>query len=108
MASADEKRNAKPPRDVNRLIHEPARLQIMAVLYVVQSADFTFLVAQTGLSWGNVSSHLAKLEAAGYVEVEKGFVKRKPRTTLRMTDAGRAAFREYRRSMKTILDDLPD
>jgi len=108
MASADEKRNAKLPGDVNRLIHEPARLQIMAVLYVVQSADFTFLVAQTGLSWGNLSSHLARLEVAGYIEVEKGFVKRKPRTMLRMTDVGREEFREYRRSMKTILDDLPD
>lgn len=94
--------------EVDRLIHEPARLMIMAMLYVVQNADFTFLMAQTGLSWGNLSSHMSKLEEAGYIEVEKNFVKRKPHTMLHMTEAGRSAFREYRQKMKQILDDLPD
>jgi len=94
--------------DVDRVIHEPARLRIMAVLYVIQSADFTFLMAQTRLSWGNLSSHMSKLEEAGYIEVQKDFVKRRPRTMLRLTEAGRSAFREYRQNMKQVLDDLPD
>jgi DNA-binding transcriptional ArsR family regulator len=94
--------------DIDRLVHEPARLMIMALLYVVESADFTFLMSQTGLTWGNLSSHLSKLEEAGYVEVEKEFKGKKPHTMLHLTDEGRAAFREYRRSMKQVLDDLPD
>ena len=93
---------------VDRIIHEPARLMIMAVLYVVTGADFTFLMAQTGLSWGNLSSHMSKLEEAGYIEVVKDFIKRRPPTMLRLTQAGRAAFREYRQTMKQVLDDLPD
>ena len=98
----------QPIADIDRLIHEPARLMILALLYVVESGDFTFLMRQTGLTWGNLSSHLSKLEAAGYIEVEKEFVDRKPRTMLYLTDKGRAAFREYRQSMKQVLDDLPD
>jgi DNA-binding transcriptional ArsR family regulator len=94
--------------EIDRLVHEPARLMIMALLYVVESADFTFLMSQTGLTWGNLSSHLSKLEEAGYVEVEKEFKGKKPHTMLHLTEEGRAAFREYRRSMKQVLDDLPD
>jgi DNA-binding MarR family transcriptional regulator len=94
--------------DIDRLVHEPARLMVMALLYVVESADFTFLMSQTGLTWGNLSSHLSKLEEAGYVEVEKGFQGKKPHTMLHLTEEGRAAFRAYRRSMKQVLDDLPD
>jgi DNA-binding MarR family transcriptional regulator len=93
---------------VDRLVHEPARLMVLALLYVVESADFTFLMSQTGLTWGNLSSHLSKLEEAGYVEVEKEFKGKKPHTMLHLTDEGRAAFREYRRSMKQVLNDLPD
>ncbi len=81
---------------------------IMAHLYVVESADFLFLMQQIGLTWGNLSSHLSKLEAAGYVAIEKEFLDKKPHTMLRLTDEGRAAFREYRQSMKQVLDDLPD
>jgi len=94
--------------DIDRLIHEPARLMVLALLYVVESADFTFLMSQTGLTWGNLSSHLSKLEEAGYVDVEKEFKGKKPHTMLHLTDEGRVAFREYRRSMKQVLDDLPD
>jgi DNA-binding MarR family transcriptional regulator len=96
------------PDDVDRLIHEPARLMLMALLYVLESADFTFLMAQTGLSWGNLSSHMSKLETAGYIAVAKDFVDRRPRTMLRLTDPGRAAFRQYRQTMKGVLDDLPE
>jgi len=98
----------RPIAGIDRLIHEPARLMILALLYVVESGDFTFLMRQTGLTWGNLSSHLSKLEDAGYVQIEKEFVGKKPHTMLRLTDEGRAAFREYRQSMKQVLDDLPD
>jgi DNA-binding transcriptional ArsR family regulator len=93
---------------IDRLVHEPARLLVLALLYVVESADFTFLMSQTGLTWGNLSSHLSKLEDGGYVEIEKEFKGKKPHTMLHLTDDGREAFREYRRSMKQVLDDLPD
>ena len=98
----------QPIADIDRLIHEPARLMILALLYVVESADFLFLMRQTGLTGGNLSSHLSKLEAAGYVAIEKEFVDKKPHTMLRLTDEGRAAFREYRQSMQQIFADLPD
>ena len=88
---------------IDRLIHEPARLMIMAHLYVIESADFLFLMRQTGLTAGNLSSHTSKLEAAGYIEVMKEFVGRKPHTMLRLTDAGRGAFHEYREGMMQIL-----
>jgi DNA-binding MarR family transcriptional regulator len=94
--------------EIDRLIHEPARLMVMALLYVVSSADFTFLLNQTGLTWGNLSAHMSKLEEAGYLEVEKTYKGRRPNTLLRLTDQGRAAFQIYRRSMKQVLDDIPD
>ena len=98
----------QPIADIDRLIHEPARLMILAVLYVVKSADFIFLLNQTGLTRGNLSSHMTKLEAAGYIEIEKEFVDRIPRTLLRLTPEGREAFRAYRQKMIQVLDDLPD
>ncbi len=94
--------------DIDRVIHEPARFLIMAYLYVVESADFLFLMNQTGLTRGNLSSHLSKLEAAGYVAIQKEFVKKMPRTLLSLTDTGRAAFNDYRQQMKQMLDDLPE
>jgi DNA-binding MarR family transcriptional regulator len=98
----------QPLAEIDRVIHEPARLMIMAYLYVVDSADFTFLMRQTGLTWGNLSSHMSKLEEAGYIEVEKDFVERKPHTMLRLTEKGREAFREYRQRMERVLGELPD
>ena len=97
-----------PVASVDRLIHEPSRFMIMAHLYVVESADFLFLMRQTGLTWGNLSSHLSKLEAAGYVAIEKEFLGKKPHTMLRITDEGRVAFQGYRQNMKQVLDELPD
>jgi DNA-binding MarR family transcriptional regulator len=99
---------AEPPADgIDRVIHEPARLMIMAHLYVVDSADFLFLMRQTGLTFGNLSSHMAKLEGAGYIEVVKDYVDRKPHTMLRMTPKGRGAFEEYRREMDRLFKGLP-
>ena len=94
--------------EIDKTIHEPARLMIMAHLFVVESADFLFLQRQTGLTWGNLSSHLSKLENAGYVAVKKEFLDRKPHTTLHLTDNGRTAFQEYRRNMKQVFEDLPE
>jgi DNA-binding MarR family transcriptional regulator len=74
--------------DIDKLIHELARLTIMANLYVVESVDALFLRRQTGLTWGNLSSHMSKLEEAYYIEVMKGFVDKKPRKTLSLTPAG--------------------
>ncbi|MFB0537506.1 MAG: winged helix-turn-helix domain-containing protein [Anaerolineae bacterium] len=106
MATAKIGEDLQPLADIDRTIHEPARLMILALLYVVESGDFTFLMRQTGLTWGNLSSHMSKLEAAGYIEVEKEFVDKKPRTMPRLTDEGRAAFQEYVQSMKQVFDDL--
>jgi DNA-binding MarR family transcriptional regulator len=106
----DEARDEKFPSipKIDKTIHEPARLMIMAYLFVVESADFLFLQRQTGLTWGNLSSHLSKLETAGYVAVEKEFLDKKPHTTLHLTDKGRTAFQEYRESMKQVFEDLPE
>jgi len=93
---------------IDRAIHEPARLLITAHLYVVESADYVFLMGNTGLTWGNLSSHLSKLEAAGYVEITKEFVERKPHTMVKLTNEGRTAFDAYRRQMKALFEDLPE
>lgn len=94
--------------DIDRLIHEPARLMILSLLYVVDSADFIFLMRQTGLTWGNLSSHMSKLEEAGYIQVQKEFKGKKPHTLLQLTQQGRVAFQAYRQRIKQVLDELPD
>ena len=108
IAPKDTATDLQPIAEIDRLIHEPARLMALALLYVVESADFLFLVRQTGLTWGNLSSHLSKLEEAGYVKIEKEFVDKKPHTMLHLTKKGRAAFRAYRQSMRQVLNGLPD
>jgi DNA-binding MarR family transcriptional regulator len=92
---------------VDKLIHEPARLNIMTRLYVVESADFLFMMRQTGLTFGNLSAHMSKLEAAGYIEIIKEFVGKKPHTMLKLTEKGRQAFEEYRKKMKQFFNDMP-
>jgi len=94
-------------RDIDKMIHEPARLLIVAHLYVVESADFLFLMRQTGMTFGNLSSHMSKLEAVGYIDVEKEFVGKKPNTKLSLTQFGREAFEVYRRSMRQLFTDVP-
>jgi DNA-binding MarR family transcriptional regulator len=97
-----------PLAKIDQVIHAPARLIVLSYLYVVESADVVFLRNMTGLTWGNLSTHLSKLEAAGYLDVEKEFLGKKPHSVVRLTDQGRAAFRDYKRSMQQVLDDLPD
>jgi DNA-binding transcriptional ArsR family regulator len=76
---------------LDRLIHEPARLAILTVLSSAKSADFVFLQRVTGLTKGNLSSHLGKLEEAGLVEIDKRFIGKKPNTGVRLTAVGRKA-----------------
>ena len=92
--------------DIDRLIHEPARRVIMTILYTVESADFLFLLRETGLSKGNLSSHLSKLETAGYVAIEKTFRGRVPLTICSLTDQGRTAFRRYRVYLKKVVASM--
>jgi DNA-binding MarR family transcriptional regulator len=98
----------QPGTGIDRLVHEPSRYMIMVHLYVVESADYLFIQRHTGLTWGNLSSHLSKLEDAGYVLIEKGFDGKKPHTMLRLTDEGRLALETYRKSMKHMLEQLPE
>jgi DNA-binding MarR family transcriptional regulator len=89
--------------ELDRVIHEPGRLMIAALLYAVESADFLYLQHETALNKGTLSSHLTRLEEAGYVEITKTFRGKLPQTLLRLTDAGRQAFAEYRRKLKEAL-----
>ena len=93
-------------KGIDRVIHEPARLSIAAVLHAFETVDFTFLLKQTELSRGNLSSHLSKLESAGYIAISKEFVERVPRTLIRLTDSGRDAVAAYRSEMDQILASL--
>jgi DNA-binding MarR family transcriptional regulator len=99
---------ASPLDEVDRLIHEPARLKIIALLYMLESADFTFLMSQTGMTWGNLSSHMTKLEEASYLEVEKTFKGRRPNTMLKLTEKGRQAFQTYRKKMTQFFEEVPE
>ena len=94
------------PNSIDKLIHEPARLNIMTRLYVVESADFLFMMRQTGLTFGNLSAHMSKLEEAGYIDIIKEFVGKKPHTMLKLTNKGRRAFDDYRKKMKQFFNDL--
>ena len=94
--------------DIDQIIHAPARLMILIYLDVVESVDYVYLMRLTGLTWGNLSTHLSKLEKAGYIEMKKEFRGKKPNTTIQLTPNGRAAFRDYKNSLKQVLVDLPD
>ena len=100
--------NLTPLSEIDRLIHEPARFQVLALLYVIESADFTFIMNQLELTWGNLSAHISKLEEGGYVAVEKGFKGKRPQTMLSLTKNGRKAFQAYRQTMKQMLDEIPE
>ncbi len=96
----------RDPDGIDRVVHEPARLRLLTRLFVVESADFLVLMRQAGLTQGNLSSHMSRLEAAGYVQVDKAFVDRRPRTLLRLTAAGRAALERYVRYMKRLFAEV--
>lgn len=87
---------------LDRVIHEPARLMIVTVLYAVPEADYVYLQRECGLTQGNLSSHLAKLEEAGYVAIKKTFKGKYPLTICRLTDKGRRAFEVYAVRMRVV------
>ena len=87
---------------LDRVIHEPARLTIMALLSSLTSADFLFLLKESGLTKGNLSVHLSRLEEAGYIRVEKTFRGKIPHTEYQLTAEGKSAFDQYRKSLGSI------
>ncbi len=89
--------------NIDRTIHEPARLMIVAILSAVEEADFLYLLRATDLTKGNLSSHLSRLEKAGYVDIAKSFVGKKPRTVCSLTTKGRVALDGYRQQMKRVI-----
>lgn len=101
-------RDLRPIEEIDLAIHAPARLMILAYLSVINSADFTFLLNQTGLTRGNLSSHMGKLEEAGYVQVKKEFVERIPHTLYQLTEPGRKAIAKYKENMQQVLEELLD
>lgn len=98
--------DAQAIAELDRTLHEPVRLSVVACLYVVDEADFVFLQSQTGITGGNLSSHIKRLASDGYVEVRKEFDGARPRTTLSLTAVGRKAFRRYLETVSTMLAAL--
>jgi len=96
-----------PFDSIDRIVHEPARLSLLAHLVVLEEADFVYLQNETGMTRGNLGGHMAKLEAAGYVTVEKTYRQRTPRTVFTLTDKGRAALLRWRDQMAGIVAMLP-
>jgi DNA-binding transcriptional ArsR family regulator len=100
MAVSNELRSVT---ELDRLIHEPARLLIATILFSVESADFLFLQRETGLTKGNLSAHLSRLEEAGYVKIEKTFKGKLPLTVCQLTTGGRKAFTQYRQQLAIFI-----
>ena len=92
---------------VDRLIHEPSRMLIMAILYAGGQVSFLYLLRETGLTKGNLSTHLNRLELGGYICIEKSFRGKVPQTLLSLTPEGRTAFEIYRKQLKHLADTLP-
>ena len=89
---------------IDRLIHEPSRYNIIAILYVVTRAEYLFVLNQTEMTSGNLTAHVAKLEKAGYLSIQKKFVRKKPKTFLSLTPKGRNAFEVYRENLKKLVN----
>lgn len=89
---------------LDRLIHEPARLLIVTILASAVSADFLFLQRETGLTKGNLSAHLSRLEEAGYVKIEKTFKGKLPLTVCTLTTAGKKALVQYRQQVQDFMN----
>lgn len=97
----------QPSRELttlDRVIHEPARLMIVTMLYALEEADFLYLQRECGLTQGNLSSHLARLEEAGYVQIQKTFKGKYPLTICSLTSKGCKAFKEYARKMRVVAE----
>lgn len=94
--------------EVDRLVHEPSRSVILAILAAVDCADFLYLQHETGLTKGNLSVHLSKLENAGYVSIEKTYRGKVPLTLCRISAAGRHAFDLYRKQLKQFVENTKE
>lgn len=92
--------------EIDRTVHSPTRLKILIVLSAVVNADFTFLARTTGLTRGNLSANLRKLEEVGYISIEKGYVDRVPRTLVELTNVGQNALQTYNENMQAVLNVL--
>jgi DNA-binding HxlR family transcriptional regulator len=90
--------------DLDRVIHEPARLLLVALLSSVETADFLFLLKESQLTKGNLSVHLSRLEEAGYLQVDKSFRGKIPHTEYRLTSKGKSAFEQYRKNLGPIFN----
>ena len=108
MAKNNSDNDQHPLADIDKMVHSQARLMILVSLYVVESAEYTSLVNITGLTWGNLATHLGKLEEAGYVAVEKEIRRKKMHSMVHLTPQGREAFRSYKEQMQAVLSDLPE
>lgn len=93
---------------LDRLIHEPARMVIVTILSTVENADFLFLLKNSGLTKGNLSAHLTRLEAAGYITIEKTYRGKVPQTLVSLTDTGRSAFEIYRKQLTAFINHLSE
>lgn len=91
-------------KELNPLLHSQLRLAVMSILMNVEEADFVYLKEQTESTAGNLSVQLDKLATAGYLEIEKSFAGKRPRTVCRITDGGREAFEEYVAALRTYLN----
>lgn len=90
---------------LDKTIHEPARIAILTLLSVVEKSDFLFLKNNTGLTQGNLSSHLTKLENAGYVEIEKTFKGKRPLTLVQISNLGKRQFEKYLQTIKKYINE---
>ncbi|MHA2426451.1 MAG: transcriptional regulator [Candidatus Hermodarchaeia archaeon] len=106
MPSPDTSRGSSIVDDLDPIVHSPARLKILTVLKEVESADFLFILRQTGLTRGNLSSHLSKLETANYVIITKEFVDKIPHTLIQLTEKGKTALETYRQQMLHKLEQI--
>lgn len=96
------KTDLQPVHELDRVIHEPARLLILAVLSKVEEADFKFLGMATGLTKGNLSRQATLLEEAGYIDIRKYYKGKIPATSYRLTSVGKAAFSAYWQQMTSL------
>lgn len=90
-------------KPLNPLLHSELRLAVMSLLMGVDEADFVYLREQTGATAGNLSVQIDKLSTAGYIEVEKSFQGKRPRTTCKFTAEGIKAFEEYVEALKEYI-----
>lgn len=91
-------------KELNPLLHSQLRLAVMSILMCVEEADFVYLKEKTESTVGNLSVQITKLSESGYIEVEKTFAGKRPRTICRITDNGRTAFEDYVTALRTYID----